>query len=107
MTSAIPAATVKKIVFACEAGMGSSRLGAMQLQKRLKALGSSVIVENHPVQRIPEDAQVVLCHRVLFNLARERAPWSVVLAFDVFLNDPVYERLAHALVQGTDIEASA
>ena len=106
MTTRVPAAHVKKIVFACEAGMGSSRLGATQLEKRLKASGLSVRVENHAVHQIPTDTQVVLCHQGLLELARQRAPWAVVLAFEVFLNDPAYERLAQALAHGSDIEAS-
>lgn len=107
MSTSVAAASVKKIVFACEAGMGSSRLGAMQLQKRLKAAGSSVLVENRPVHRIPEDAQVVLCHEGLLGLARERAPWAVVLGFRMFVNDPVYEKLLRALADDSVIESSA
>ena len=106
MTS-VPAAKVTKIVFACEAGMGSSRLGAMQLEKRLRACGLYVRVEHHAVHQIPRDTQVVLCHQGLLNLVRERAPWAVVLAFTVFLNDPLYERLVRALAEGADIEAPA
>ena len=105
MTVSVPSTSVKKIVFACEAGMGSSRLGAMQLEKRLKACGLSVRVENHAAHQIPRDAQVVLCHQGLLGLVREQAPWAVVLAFKVFLNDPAYERLVQALADGTDNEA--
>lgn len=107
MATRVSAAAVKKIVFACEAGMGSSRLGAIQLQKRLKASGSSVLVENQPVHRIPEDAQIVICHESLLELVRQRVPWAVILAFRVFLNDPIYDRLVEALADGSDIEASA
>ena len=54
---------VKKIVFACDAGMGSSAMGATVLRKKLTAAGlGDIEVVHSPVSSIPADAQVVVTH---------------------------------------------
>ncbi|MEA4933949.1 MAG: PTS mannitol transporter subunit IICBA, partial [Lawsonibacter sp.] len=54
---------VEKIVFACDAGMGSSAMGATKLRKKLKAAGlSHIVVEHASVDEIPADANVIVCH---------------------------------------------
>lgn len=107
MASRVQAAQVKKIVFACEAGMGSSLIGASLLRKLLKAAGLDVRVEHTPVHSIPRDAQVVICHEGLAGQARAKAPWAVVMAFQTFINNPVYGRIVQTLKDGTDIEETA
>jgi len=101
MTS-IAAADVHKIVLACEAGMGSSALVVSQLKKQLKDL--PVTVEHTSVSRIPADADLVIVHRSLAERARQVAPGHPVVAFDVFIGDPVFARVAEALRSGTAIE---
>jgi len=100
--SSIAAADVHKIVLACEAGMGSSALVVSQLKKQLKDL--PVTVEHTSVSRIPADADLVICHRSLAERARQVAPGHPVVAFDVFIGDPVFARVAAALRSGTAIE---
>lgn len=103
MADSVPADQVRKIVFACEAGMGTSLLGATQLKKKLKQAGLNVEVANSPVHTIPQDAQVVLAHKMLASLARERAPWAVVISFDNFVGNPAYDRIVQALRDNADI----
>ena len=100
--SSIAAADVHKIVLACEAGMGSSALVVSQLKKQLKDL--PVTVEHTSVSRIPADADLVICHRSLAERARQVARGHPVVAFDVFIGDPVFARVAEALRSGTAIE---
>ena len=100
--SSIAAADVHKIVLACEAGMGSSVLVVSQLKKQLKDL--PVTVEHTSVSRIPADADLVIVHRSLAERARQVAPGHPVVAFDVFIGDPVFARVAEALRSGTAIE---
>jgi PTS system mannitol-specific IIC component len=108
VASSVAAAEVKRIVFACEAGAGSSLLGAMKLQKRLRAEGlSGIAVEHHPVHALPRDAQVVICHENLGPLARERAPEAVVLCFRLFVDDRLFSALVADLVAGRDIEGTS
>ncbi len=100
--STIAGADVHKIVLACEAGMGSSALVVSQLKRQLKDL--PVTVEHTSVTRIPADADLVITHRSLADRARQVAPGHPVVAFDTFIGDPVFTRIADALRTGSTIE---
>jgi mannitol-specific phosphotransferase system IIBC component len=98
----INGADVHKVVLACEAGMGSSVLLVTQLRQRLAE--SSVEVGHTPVGRIPPDADVIMCHRGLEGTARKVAPDKVVVAFDLFLGDPAFDRVVEAIKEGGWLE---
>jgi galactose PTS system EIIB component len=91
----IKGSEIKEVVIACEAGMGSSVLLTTQMKKRLEPYGVSV--EHLAVNRITGSPDVVLCHTGLFSRARQQAPDSVVLAFNMFLGDPVFDQLENAI----------
>ena len=93
MAKSIPAADVKKIIIACEAGMGSSLMVTNKLKKMMKANNIDVVVAHSPARSIPEDCQVVVVHKGLANLALKRAPWAVILPFDNFMNIPVFDKI--------------
>jgi mannitol-specific phosphotransferase system IIBC component len=103
MATSIPAARVDTIVFACEAGIGSSIMGVNALKKKLKQANLNVNVVHKPVRAVPTDAKVVVAHKGLASFARQQAPNAVVIAFSQFLNDPVFDRLVEALKSGHDI----
>ena len=92
---------VKKVVVACDAGMGSSVMLAAQLGKTLKKY--SVKVEHTPVNSIPSDADLVLCQQTLLTRARKSAPDKVVLGFQMFLGDPVFDEVENAIKEGREI----
>lgn len=94
---------VKLIVFACEAGMGSSLIGANQLKKRVKDAGLAVQVVHSPANQIPATADIVLAHEGLAARARSAAPHAVVLAFKSFLNNPVADLVVRRLQAGEAI----
>lgn len=98
---------VKLVVFACEAGMGSSLIGANQLKKRVKDAGLAVKVIHSPVNEIPHDADVVVAHEGLAARARSAAPQAVVLSFKSFLNNPASDLLVRRLVAGEPISDEA
>jgi mannitol-specific phosphotransferase system IIBC component len=98
----IQGSEVRKVVVACEAGMGSSVLLVSQLRQRLK--GTGVEVEHSPVARIPADADVIVCHRGLEATARSIAPDKVIVSFDMFLGDPAFERVVAAIKEGETLE---
>jgi PTS system mannitol-specific IIB component len=89
---------VKKVVVACDAGMGSSVMLAAQLNKTLKKY--SVKVEHTPVNDIPADADVVVCQKTLLPRARKSAPDKVILGFQMFLGDPLFGQLEAAIRDG-------
>jgi mannitol-specific phosphotransferase system IIBC component len=89
---------IRKVVIACDAGMGSSVMVASQMRQRLKKY--DVAVEHVPVNSIPADAQVVVCHSSLAQRARGFAPGAVVVAFQLFMGDPAFERVEAAIRDG-------
>jgi mannitol-specific phosphotransferase system IIBC component len=102
------AVDVKLVVFACEAGMGSSLIGANQLKKRVKDLGRGDInVIHSPVNQIPAETDVVIAHEGLADRARKAAPGAVVLSFKNFLNNTASERLVRSLSAGEEIAGEA
>ncbi|HEU4325973.1 MAG TPA: hypothetical protein VFS21_22735 [Roseiflexaceae bacterium] len=103
MATSIPASSVDTIVFACEAGMGSSVMGVNALKKKLKQANLQINVIHKPVRSVPSDAKVIVAHKGLASLARQQAPGAVVIAFGQFLNDPVFDQLVQALKAGGDV----
>ena len=101
------AAAVHLVVFACEAGMGSSLIGVNQLKKRLKEAGLPVTVLHTPVNAIPAETDVVIVHAGLAERARRAAPQSVVLSFNNFLKNTASEQLLRQLTSGQPVSSDA
>ena len=99
------AADVRLVVFVCEAGMGSSLIGANQLKKRVKESGLGVTVIHARVGEIPPETDVVIAHQGLAERARKAAPQAVVLTFQNFLNNPASDLLINRLKAGESISA--
>jgi mannitol-specific phosphotransferase system IIBC component len=107
MSRSISSTEVKTIIFACEAGMGSSLMSVNSLKKKLKAAQiPNITVLHKPVREIPSDAQLVIVHKGLAKTAQAKAPNAVVLAFNHFLNDPVFDQVVKAFVEKAQITAS-
>ncbi|GII03888.1 PTS lactose transporter subunit IIB [Planobispora takensis] len=94
---------IHKIVIACDAGMGSSVMLASQVRKQLKGEGIEVV--HTPVNSIPGDADVVLCHAGLADRARASAPGVVLVPFQVFIGDPAVTRLIDTIKKGGTVDA--
>ena len=91
--------TIRKIVFACDAGMGSSALGATRFKARLMKNGlGSITCTNSAVDSIPDDADVVVCQS---NLA-ERVHGHEVVRITNFISDPALDSLLERLGKGTE-----
>ena len=88
-----------KIVFACDAGMGSSAMGATRFRNRIKAERPDLTVEHSSVDTVPADADIVVCQRVLSERARKSAPGAQIVTIDNFLDDPALDALYKALTQ--------
>ncbi|WBB99700.1 MULTISPECIES: PTS lactose transporter subunit IIB [unclassified Solwaraspora] len=98
----IDAQSIHKVVVACDAGMGSSVMLASQLRKQLKK--QQVTVEHTPVNSIPADADVIVCHQGLADRARVSAPGKVVVPVQIFLGDPAVARLVAVVQQGGQLD---
>lgn len=92
---------VSKLVVACDAGMGSSVMLASTLRGQLKKSG--VTVEHTPVNSIPSDADLVVCHEGLAARARATVPDKPIVPFKVFLGDPAVTKVVNAIKNGEDI----
>ncbi len=92
---------VRKIVVACDAGMGSSVMLASLLRRQLNK--HPVTVEHTPVNSVPADADVIVCHRGLADRARAGAPGKVIVTVQVFIGDPAVTKLIDAVRSGGEI----
>lgn len=98
----IAGADVKRVVVACEAGMGSSVLLTSQLSRKLAPLG--VEVTHSPVNRLSDETgDLVLCHQGLAARARQAAPSTVVVPFQLFMGDPAFAAVEAAIRDGGTI----
>lgn len=93
---------VKKLVVACDAGMGSSVMLASTLKRQLKK--NDVVVEHTPVNTIPADADVVICHQGLAARARGSAPDTVIVPIQLFIGDPAVTKVIKAIQSGGVID---
>mgnify|MGYP003962318941 FL=1 len=104
MANSILASEVSTVILACEAGMGSSLMSVNSLKKKLKkAKVTSVKVIHKPARDVPADAQVVIVHKGLAKVVRSKVPDAVVVTFNHFLNDPAFDKLVQAFVDGSEI----
>ncbi|MBQ0081593.1 MAG: PTS sugar transporter subunit IIA [Alistipes sp.] len=86
-------AEIHHIIFACDAGMGSSALAASSFQKRLKQITDSVSVKHASVSSVPQEADVVVCLSALVGRAEHSAPWAEIIPLENFLQDPALDEL--------------
>jgi len=88
---------VKKIVFACDAGMGSSAMGASILRSKIQKAGLQITVTNCAINDLPQDADIVITHEALTDRARSILPGAVHIPIDDFLKSPEYDVLVEKL----------
>ena len=88
---------VRHVVFACDAGMGSSALGATRFRKRMQGAGSSIRVTNSAVGSVPADADVVVCQGILAGRAAASAPQARIVEISNFLEDAALDALFEEL----------
>ena len=97
--ASVAAKDVRKIVFACDAGMGSSAMGATMVRNKLKDAGiTDIEVIHHPVSEIPGDCQIVVTHHELSGRAAERAPQARIIPIKNFMGAPEYDTLVKELL---------
>lgn len=97
-------ATVDHVIFACDAGMGSSAMGASILRKKMKQAGLGVKVTNTAISNLPDNAQVVITQEELTPRAMKKVPSAYHISVDNFLASPEYDRLVDQL-KGNHVES--
>lgn len=87
-------ADTKKIIFACDAGMGSSAMGASILKKKVKEAGlDDIEVRNVAIPQIPDDADVVITHEDLTERAMQKNNNAYHVSVKNFMQAPEYDQL--------------
>jgi len=98
--TAVVTTPIRQIVFACDAGMGSSAMGASVLRKKIEAAGfGDVTVTNKAIANLTDDVDVVISHQDLTDRARQGAPSAVHVSVDNFMGSPRYDEIVEMIEQ--------
>lgn len=98
------AGPVRNIVFACDAGMGSSAMGASVLRNKIKAAGfPDVKVTNAAIANLRDDYDVVITHQDLTERAKPATSSAVHYSVDNFMSSPRYDEIVE-LVRESNAE---
>ncbi|GAA3943243.1 PTS mannitol transporter subunit IICB [Microbacterium soli] len=97
-SAAAPAAVatrrIESIVFACDAGMGSSAMGASVLRNKIKKAGiEGVSVTNQAIANLDGTADLVITQQQLTDRAKAQSPDSLHVSVDNFMNSPKYDEV--------------
>ncbi|MCD8110231.1 MAG: PTS mannitol transporter subunit IICBA [Clostridiales bacterium] len=96
----VKSSEVRKIIFACDAGMGSSAMGATKFRNRIKALRPDISVTNTSVDTIPPDCDIAVVQTTLAARAQKSAPQAELITIGNFLADPALDDLYERLTSG-------
>ena len=88
---------IKSIVVACDAGMGSSAMGAGKLRTALKKAGLDIKATNISIDQLNDSIDMVITHEKLTDRAKSTLPSAIHLSITDFLTTPVYEEIADFL----------
>ena len=91
---------IKKIIFACDAGMGSSAMGATKFRNRIKNDRPDISVSNTSVDNILADCDIAVVQTTLAARAKKSAPQAQLITIGNFLADPALDALYVQLTTG-------
>ncbi|MGR5287676.1 PTS mannitol transporter subunit IICB [Vibrio maritimus] len=89
---------IKFVAFACDAGMGSSAMGASTFKRKLTQAGYDVEVKNFAIEKVPNEADIVVTHESLESRA-VKATGLPVITIKNFINDPALDELLVTIEQ--------
>ncbi|MCV7344862.1 PTS mannitol transporter subunit IICBA [Mycolicibacterium rhodesiae] len=99
---------ITNIVFACDAGMGSSAMGASVLRKKIQSAGfTDVKVTNQAISNLTDDYGLVVTHQDLSDRARQKTPSATHVSVDNFMNAPQYDEIVELLGSANGAAAGA
>ncbi|MBC7001102.1 PTS mannitol transporter subunit IICB [Photobacterium sp. BZF1] len=97
-TTEANAKPIQFVAFACDAGMGSSAMGASTFKRKLTKAGIDIEVKNFAIEKVPSDADIVVTHESLENRA-VNATGLPVITIKNFLHDPALDELMVTIEQ--------
>ncbi|MFV8242351.1 PTS mannitol transporter subunit IICBA [Mycolicibacterium peregrinum] len=93
-----PKGPVSSIVFACDAGMGSSAMGASVLRKKIRSAGfADIAVTNQSIANLTDTYDLVVTHRDLTDRARLKTASAVHVSVEDFMSSPRYDEIVEML----------
>lgn len=98
--TAVPKADrVNKIIFACDAGMGSSAMGASLLRKKAKQINLNIPISNSAINNLQDEAgTLVISQNELTPRARRQSPSGMHVSVDNFLDGDRYDEILGAMI---------
>lgn len=107
VSAEISADSVKQIIFACDAGMGSSAMGASLLREKVKKAGLDIPVTNKAIANLQDtDYTLIVTQEELADRAAQRTPRAIHVAVDNFLTSPKYDEIVSQLAGQVKIATS-
>ncbi|MEJ6080226.1 PTS mannitol transporter subunit IICBA [Vibrio sp. 1-Bac 57] len=100
-------ANVNKIIVACDAGMGSSAMGASLLAKKVKSAGLNISVTNCAINNLPGDVDIVITHKDLTPRAIKHAAQAKHLSLTNFLDSTLYDGLVAEIIAASGTPAAS
>ncbi|WP_078533697.1 PTS mannitol transporter subunit IICB [Vibrio parahaemolyticus] len=100
VTTQEPSKPISFVAFACDAGMGSSAMGASTFKRKLVQAGIEIEVKNFAIEKVPSEADIVVTHESLESRAVNATGLPVVMIKN-FLNDPALDELMDKIKQQT------
>ncbi len=100
-------ADIKKIIFACDAGMGSSAMGATKFRNRIKQFRPDIVVKNTSVDNIPADCDIAVVQTILADRAKKSCPTAQIVEIGNFLADPALDNLFMQISTGDTMMTAA
>jgi len=95
---AAPSRPIHKIVFACDAGMGSSAMGASVLRNKVKKAGfTDITVVNVAIANLTDDIDLIVTHQDLTPRAKQKAPSAQHVSVANFMSSPKYDEIVEEL----------
>lgn len=97
---------VKKIIVACDAGMGSSAMGAGVLRKKIQDANLDINVSNTAINNLPIEVDIVITHKDLTDRAKQYAPNAHHISLTNFLDSELYTQLVNDLIHANNKKSS-
>lgn len=82
---------IRRIVVACDAGMGSSAIGASILRKMVKESGLDVEVSNCAISNLDGSEDLVITQTTLTPLAKQKVPQALHMTIENFMDKEFYK----------------
>lgn len=92
--------TIRNIAYVCDAGLGSSAMGATVLQKKFNSANIDFVKVRHmAVPDLPTEVEVIVTHKSLSDRVRKLQPDTYLVTIDNYLNAPEYDVLVESVVK--------